>query len=82
MPYLGNPGDLRKMFEKVCPEHLDRLTLFYPLVVPGTFNIPEEGNRERIQEWAWEIGNRKVPSKRGDLSRQISEMMGLALYVE
>ena len=82
MHYLGNPGDLRTMMSRACPQYLDRLTLFYPLVVPQTFDIPEQGNRERIQHWAWEIGNRKVPTKRGDLSKQISEMMQMALYIE
>ena len=65
MHYLGNPGDLRSMMERVCPQYLERLMLFYPLVVPRDFNIVEEGNKERIQQWAWEIGNRKVPAKRG-----------------
>ena len=82
MHYLGNPGDLRSMMERVCPQYLERLMLFYPLVVPRDFNIVEEGNKERIQQWAWEIGNRKVPAKRGDLSKQISEMMQRALYIE
>ena len=82
MHYLGNPGDLRSMMERVCPQYLERLMLFYPLVVPRDFNILEEGDKERIQHWAWEIGNRKVPAKRGDLSKQISEMMQMALYIE
>lgn len=82
MHYLGNPGDLSALMKRVCPQYLDRLMLFYPLLVPGNFTIPEEGDRDRIQQWAWEIGNRKIPAKRGDLSKQISEMMQLALYVE
>lgn len=82
MHYLGNPGDLRMMMERVCPEYLDRLKLFYPMVVPGDFTIPMEGDKTRIQEWAWEIGNRKVPTRKGDLSKQISEMMQMALYIE
>jgi len=82
MPYLGNPGDLKRVMEKVFPQYVERMTLFYPLLVPGSYDIPSEGNAQRIREWAWEIGNRKVPAKRGDLSAQIKEMMDLALYIE
>lgn len=82
LPLLGNPGDLKLLMQRICPEHLDRLMLFYPLLVPGNFDIPMTGEKERVQEWAWEIGNRKIPGKRGDLSKQIAEMLDRALYIE
>lgn len=82
LPRLGNPGDLKLMMQRVCPEHLERLMLFYPLLVPGDFDVPMSGDAERVREWAWEIGNRKVPGKRGDLSHQIREMLDQALYIE
>lgn len=82
IPYLGNPGDLRMFMRKVCPQYLERMALFYPLLVPKTYHVSMEGDKERIQQWAWEIGNRKVPAKRGDLSKQIAELMEMALYLE
>jgi 5'-3' exonuclease len=82
LPYLGDQGNVKMMLEQVFSQYLDRATLFYPLLIPVNYNLKAEGDKARIQNWAWEIGNRRVPAKRGDLTKKIEEMMGLALYVE
>lgn len=80
---LGNWKAMRVIMQKLCPEYYDRFVLFYPLPIEGeTWDMRSEGDPMRIREWAFEIRNRKVPGRQGDLSAQIREMMDRALYLE
>lgn len=82
LPLLGATSTVTNLMKKSHPELVDFVTLYYPLRIEGTWDIPQEGNPERIKMWAYEIGNRKVPGVQGDLSAQIKELMDRALYIE
>lgn len=82
LPHLGKAAMMSVLMQKHFPELSDRLTLFYPLMVPRDFSPHEEGNPERIKQWAFEIGNRKIPGKRGDLTEPIQELLRRSLYLD
>ena len=73
---------MRMIMRKRFPQHADRLSLFYPIFVDDKYDVEFRGNKQRIQEWAYAIGNRKVVQRRGDLSKQIREMLDMSLYIE
>lgn len=82
MPRLGNVGIVDAMLHEF-PEYRERCRLFYPILMEEDFDaFKVEGDKTRIQEWAYEIRNRKVPQIKGDLSIQISELMHRGLYLE
>ena len=80
--YLGSPNFMMQAVQKIHPELVDRVKLFYPLWINEMWEIPEEGDKVKVQNWAYEIGNRKIPGRRGDLSAQIKELMQRQLYIE
>lgn len=82
LEFLGSPEDMRMIMRKRFPQHADRLSLFYPIFVDDKYDVEFRGNKQRIQEWAYAIGNRKVVQRRGDLSKQIREMLDMSLYIE
>lgn len=79
---LGSVSFMTSWVTRNCPENVDRLRMFYPLWVDRDFEITQQGNRQRILEWAYEIRNRKLKGVRGDLSVQVKELMDRALYLE
>lgn len=79
---LGNWKFMRYLVSRLCPKYYDRFQLFYPLPIDEPWEISAEGNPTRIKEWAYEIRNRKIPGKKGDLSAQIEAMMQQSLYLE
>ena len=46
------------------------------------FVIGNNESVERIKEWAYEIGNRKIQGKKGDLSKQFAELLSRSLYID
>ncbi len=81
-PKLGNWRYMRVLTQRLCPEFYDRLVLFYPLPIDEPWEMRSEGDVLRIKEWALEIGNRKIPGRQGDLTKQIKEMLDRAMYLE
>lgn len=81
-PKLGKWKYMRVLVQRLLPDLYDRFVLFYPLPIDEPWDIPSEGNVERIKNWAFEIRNRKIPGRQADLSKQIEEMQSLALYLE
>lgn len=80
--YMGDWVYLRRLFQQQLPNYFDRLQLFYPLFIDEPWDIPIEGDVQRIKEWAYAINNRKIPGREGDLSRQINELGSRQLYLE
>lgn len=68
--------------KRFYPQLLDRATLFYPLPMDEQFVIGNNESVERIKEWAYEIGNRKIQGKKGDLSKQFAELLSRSLYID
>ncbi len=81
-PKLGKWQYMHVLVKRLTPEYYDRFVLFYPLIMEGQWDMRSEGDVQRIKEWAFEIRNRKIPGRQGDLSKQIQEMMDRALYLE
>lgn len=79
---LGNWMWLRAVFEKYFPQYYDRLQLFFPLPIEEKFDLVQEPDKVRVQEWAFEIRNKKVPGRHGDLKAKIKEMEEAALYLD
>lgn len=79
---LGKWRYMRSLVQRLLPDLYDRFVLFYPLPIDEPWEIQSEGNVERIKNWAYEIRNRKIPGRQGDLSKQIKEMQDMALYLE
>lgn len=80
--YLGNWMYVRELFRRNFPQYFDRLQLFYPLPIDEPWEITTEGDTQRIKEWAYLVGNRKIPGREGDLSKQLSELAARQLYLE
>lgn len=79
---LGNWVYVRKLFEHNFPQYYDRLQLFYPLPMEGTWDIGPEGDLQRLKEWAYMVNNKSIPGRQGDMSRQLKELQERGLYLE
>lgn len=82
LPFLGDTVFVLSLMRRYFPELHTRARLFYPIHVPEAWDIVQDINALRIKEWAYEIGNRKVPGRRGDMSKQVAEMLELSLYLD
>lgn len=82
MPSFGSIDIPRAFLSVRYPELVPRLEMMYPLFINEPWHIQPEGKSQRVKEWAYEIGNRKVPAQRGDLSQQIAQMLQEGLYLD
>lgn len=73
---------MRSYFERCYPQLYDRLQLFYPLPIDEPWEISNQENLQRIKEWAFEIGCRKIMAQKGDVSKQVQELLDLGLYLD
>ena len=82
LPILGKPDIIKAHIKARYPELLNRFILFHPLTVPGEFDIPKEGNKETLREWAFAIGNKKIPGRQADMSVHVKELLARSLCTE
>lgn len=81
-PLLSRPVVCKAHIQRQFPKLVNRFILFHPLLVPGDFEIPQEGDKETIQKWAYAIGNKKVPGRKADMSSHVKKLLESSLYTE
>lgn len=73
---------LLPFMERCYPAVYKRARLFLPLPIEDEeFPITHTENIQRIREWAYEIGNRRISGRKGELGTQIREMLDQSLYL-